>query len=459
MSLLISTVLSGSRNRLAPLVDAPCTMPGNVAAMLGLDDQHVAAVPLGDDLILQVLRGVLAAQVRLERAAQAAALLAQPIADASQLGTGIVDHVARRVDLFPRVAPISLLNDATPALATSSRGKTPRRSPDRQRAPRRPSRERRPAPAAAAVRAPGPRPRARRESAAGRSTRAAGKRRVASRYCAVSVVAASSCATLCGSVAGASRARRSSPIGVSAKLRTASTMRSNSSARRTPGSIIGLKPRTVRRMRGTFNTSITEAPVLWLGARPEIVHDSARSHPPPSPKPPAAHKMVDQAGDAGGAESVVDVDDRRRPRRSCSACRAARRCRRSWRRSRPRSARRSPGTLTSPETTLGSAPSIPATTMMTRAASRRCAFAEQAVESGDADVVEAVDLVAHELGGAARLLRRPAGRTCPPRRPGSVPFPARRPADASDDQCRLGMIGRGRQRRRAPRRRRPGWRA
>ena len=29
MSLLISTVLSGSRNRLAPLVDAPCTMPGN----------------------------------------------------------------------------------------------------------------------------------------------------------------------------------------------------------------------------------------------------------------------------------------------------------------------------------------------------------------------------------------------------------------------------------------------
>ena len=28
MSLLISTVLSGSRNRLAPLVDVPCTMPG-----------------------------------------------------------------------------------------------------------------------------------------------------------------------------------------------------------------------------------------------------------------------------------------------------------------------------------------------------------------------------------------------------------------------------------------------
>ena len=54
---------------------------GNAAAMLGLDDEHVAAVPLGDDLILQVLRRVLAAQVRLERAAQPRPLLAQPLAN------------------------------------------------------------------------------------------------------------------------------------------------------------------------------------------------------------------------------------------------------------------------------------------------------------------------------------------------------------------------------------------
>ena len=72
MSLLISTVLSGSRNRLAPLVDAPCTMPGMPLRCSALHDEHVAAVALGDDLILQVLRRVLAAQVRLERRCAAA---------------------------------------------------------------------------------------------------------------------------------------------------------------------------------------------------------------------------------------------------------------------------------------------------------------------------------------------------------------------------------------------------
>ena len=58
-------------------------MPGMRAAVLGLDEEHVAAVPLGDDLILQILRGVLAAQVRLERAAQPRALLAEAIANAA----------------------------------------------------------------------------------------------------------------------------------------------------------------------------------------------------------------------------------------------------------------------------------------------------------------------------------------------------------------------------------------
>jgi hypothetical protein len=37
------------------------------AAMLRLDDEDIAAVPLGDDLILQVLGCVLAAQIRLEQ--------------------------------------------------------------------------------------------------------------------------------------------------------------------------------------------------------------------------------------------------------------------------------------------------------------------------------------------------------------------------------------------------------
>ena len=49
------------------------------------------------------------------------------------------------------------------------------------------------------------------------------------------------------------------------------------------------------------------------------------------------------------------------------------------------------GTSTRPPTTLGSAPSIPATTMMTRAAVSRDVLSQQAVKPGDADVVQAVD--------------------------------------------------------------------
>jgi hypothetical protein len=45
--------------------------PGYRAAVLGTHDEHVAAVAVGDDLLLQVFGGVLAAQVGLERAAQA----------------------------------------------------------------------------------------------------------------------------------------------------------------------------------------------------------------------------------------------------------------------------------------------------------------------------------------------------------------------------------------------------
>ena len=69
-------------------------MPGNRRPVLGADDEHVAAVAIGDDLLLQVLRRVLAAQVRFERAAQPRALLAQPIAKALQLRARIV-HAPR----------------------------------------------------------------------------------------------------------------------------------------------------------------------------------------------------------------------------------------------------------------------------------------------------------------------------------------------------------------------------
>ena len=81
---------------------------GDRGAVLGADDQHVAAVAVGDDLLLQVLRRVLAAQVGLERAAQPRALLAQPIADAPQLRARVVHHLAARIDLAAHVGDLAL---------------------------------------------------------------------------------------------------------------------------------------------------------------------------------------------------------------------------------------------------------------------------------------------------------------------------------------------------------------
>ena len=98
MSLLISTVADGSRKSVAPLAELPCTMPGTLRAMLGADHQHVAAVALGDDLLLQVLRRVLAAHELIERLAQTLALLAQPIANRSQRRAGVIQDLARGVD-------------------------------------------------------------------------------------------------------------------------------------------------------------------------------------------------------------------------------------------------------------------------------------------------------------------------------------------------------------------------
>ena len=69
--------------------------------MLGLHQQHEPAVALGDDQVLEVLRGVLAAQVRLERLAQLRAMTAQAVADGRQRGAGLVLDVARRRDGAP----------------------------------------------------------------------------------------------------------------------------------------------------------------------------------------------------------------------------------------------------------------------------------------------------------------------------------------------------------------------
>jgi hypothetical protein len=88
---------------------------GDRAAMLGFDDDHIPAVALGDDLVLQILRGFLAPQVRLERAAQARSLLPQPLADGLQVGAGVIDDLAGRIDFFAHVGRLAFERRHAPA--------------------------------------------------------------------------------------------------------------------------------------------------------------------------------------------------------------------------------------------------------------------------------------------------------------------------------------------------------
>ena len=81
---------------------------GNGAAMLGAHDEHVAAVAIGDDLLLEVFGGVAAAHEPLQRGPQLRALAPKPLADAGQRRARIVRDVARRIDLLPDVRNLSL---------------------------------------------------------------------------------------------------------------------------------------------------------------------------------------------------------------------------------------------------------------------------------------------------------------------------------------------------------------
>ena len=87
---------------------APVHDSRNRGAMLAADDEHVPAVAIRDDLLLQVLRGVPAAKVGFERPAQPRPLLAKTIAQVRQFRTGIVDDVERRADLAPDIADLGL---------------------------------------------------------------------------------------------------------------------------------------------------------------------------------------------------------------------------------------------------------------------------------------------------------------------------------------------------------------
>src|SRR5262245_55936775 len=95
-------------------------------------------------------------------------------------------------------------------------------------------------------------------------------------------------------------------MGVNAKLLTASTTRSNSRARRAPGCIAGDGRRTLNStVRLAYRTLAfwLLPPGDWL-RRPPSADGGQRI------ADSAFLQVVDERGDRGGAESVVDVDDR-----------------------------------------------------------------------------------------------------------------------------------------------------
>ncbi len=61
------------------------------------------------------------------------------------------------------------------------------------------------------------------------------------------------------------------------------------------------------------------------------------------------------------------------------------------------------GTPTSPPTTLGKAPSMPAHTIMTRASASTLAMRQQPMNARDSDVIEMLHAIAHQFGGDDRF--------------------------------------------------------
>ena len=79
----------------------------NCRAMLAADDEDVAAVAVGHDLLLEILGRVAAAQVRFERSTQPRPLFSQAIAQCRELRAGVVDDFERRADLAADVGDLS----------------------------------------------------------------------------------------------------------------------------------------------------------------------------------------------------------------------------------------------------------------------------------------------------------------------------------------------------------------
>ena len=72
---------------------------GNRRSMFGANHQHMTAVAIGDDLLLEIFRGLAAAQERVERRTKALLLPAQAIANLRERGARVVRDISRRLDL------------------------------------------------------------------------------------------------------------------------------------------------------------------------------------------------------------------------------------------------------------------------------------------------------------------------------------------------------------------------
>ena len=73
----------------------------NGVAMFGAHDEHVSAVAVGDNLILQVFRRLPSAHEAIERRPKLRARASQFVADVGQGGARGVTHVAGRIDRAP----------------------------------------------------------------------------------------------------------------------------------------------------------------------------------------------------------------------------------------------------------------------------------------------------------------------------------------------------------------------
>ena len=81
---------------------------GDGMAMFGADHQHLAAVAVGDDLFLQVLRRLASPDERIQCCPQSRLLLPEPFADRGKRGAGVVGHFAGGLDLAADLGDLAL---------------------------------------------------------------------------------------------------------------------------------------------------------------------------------------------------------------------------------------------------------------------------------------------------------------------------------------------------------------